>query len=77
MNRDLKFPQWQESLRDALLEFNPERLRLKLQKAEEAIAKRLRQLSIEQANPEEIRALNDGRYLIGDVKQDRLSPGSS
>jgi len=35
------------------------RLRLKLQKAEEVIANRLRQLSFEHANPE---ALNDGRY---------------
>jgi hypothetical protein len=50
---------------------------LKLQKAEEAIANRLRQLSFEHANPEDIRALKDGRYLIGGVKEDRLGPGSS
>jgi hypothetical protein len=40
MNRELKCPQWQEPFYDALLEFNPVRLRLKLQKAEEAIATR-------------------------------------
>ncbi len=77
MNRELKYPQWQEPLHDAVLEFDPVRLRLKLQKAEQAIANRLRQLSFEYANPEESRSLNDGRYLIGRVKKDRLGPGSS
>jgi hypothetical protein len=56
LNRELKCRQWQQPLYEALLEFNRVRLRLKLQKAEEAIANRLRQLSFgsfEHANPEE------------------------
>ena len=38
---ELKYPQWQEPLASAILEFNHEQLREKVQKAEEAIAQRI------------------------------------
>ena len=69
---DLKYPQWQEALAAALLEFNSQQLRGKLQRAEEAITKRFQELEFEKDNQEELRLLSDGLSIIRDVKEDRL-----
>jgi hypothetical protein len=69
---DLKYPQWQEALAAAILEFNPQELRGKLQRAEEAITRRFRELAFEKDNQEELRLLADGLSIIRDVKEDRL-----
>jgi hypothetical protein len=42
---ELKYPQWQEALAAALLEFNSQQLRGKLQRAEEAITKDFKNLN--------------------------------
>ena len=69
---ELKYPQWQEALAAAILEFNPQELRGKLQRAEEAITRRFRELAFEKDNQEELRLLADGLSIIRDVKEDRL-----
>ena len=69
---ELKYPQWQEALAAALLEFNSQQLRGKLQRAEEAITKRFQELEFEKDNQEELRLLADGLSIIRDVKEDRL-----
>jgi len=43
-------PQWQQPLTSAILEFNRDRLREKLQRAEEAIAQRIEQLAFDPGN---------------------------
>jgi hypothetical protein len=58
---DLKYPQWQQSLAEAILEFNPQHLREKVQRAEEAIAKRIEELALEQGEPSEILTCPKGR----------------
>ena len=56
---DLKYPQWQEPLAEAICEFNPERLRQKLQRAEEAIVRRTEELAFDPPNGREGQALVD------------------
>ena len=72
MSNELKYPQWQEALASAILEFNREQLRAKVQKAEEAIAQRIEQLASDPGNGHERRALFDGLDLLRRVKKDRL-----
>ena len=50
MNVALKYPRWQEPLAAAILEFNPQQLLVRAQKAEEAIAIRFKELSSETDN---------------------------
>ena len=45
-----KNPQWQESIAAALLEFNPQQLHEKLQRAEEAKTSRFRELPFKSHN---------------------------
>ena len=72
MNMELKYPLWQGPLAAAVLEFNPQRLRGKLEKAEEAIANRMQELVPENDNEHERRALLDGITIVQSVKRDRL-----
>jgi len=46
----LTYPQWQEPLAAAIVEFNPQQLRDKLKTAEEAISKRIEELALEQGD---------------------------
>ena len=71
---NLKYPQWQEPLAAAILEFNPQQLIAKVQRAEEAIASRSQELRFERRNQEEARLLSDGLSIIQDLKTDRLGP---
>ena len=68
---DLKYPQWQEHLGAAILEFDPQRLHEKVQRAEAAIVNRLEELATEQANQLERLALFEGLSILKRVK-DRL-----
>jgi hypothetical protein len=68
----LRYPQWQEPLAAAILEFDALQLRGKLQKAEDAISKRFKELEFEKDNQDELRALADGLFLIKSVRKDRL-----
>jgi hypothetical protein len=69
---DLKYPQWQEPLAEAICEFNPEHLRQKVQLAEEAIVRRIEELAFDPPNGREGQALVDGLELLRIVKKDRL-----
>jgi len=68
----LKYPQWQEPLAAAIVEFNPQQLPDKLKTAEEAISKRIEELALEQGDQRERLALFDGLSILGRVKKDRL-----
>ena len=72
MDMGLKYPRWQEPLAAAILEFNPQQLRGKLQKADEAITNRIQELTSENDNGHERRALLDGISIVQSVKRDRL-----
>jgi hypothetical protein len=63
---DLNYPQWQEPLRAAILEFDAQQVRRKLEVTKQAIAKRIEELQAES------RALNAGFLIIRDVRRDRL-----
>jgi hypothetical protein len=69
---DLKYPQWQEPLAEAICEFNPEHLRQKVQRAEEAIVRRIEELAFDPPNGREGQELVDGLELLRIVKKDRL-----
>jgi surfactin synthase thioesterase subunit len=69
---NLKYPQWQESLAAAILEFDAQQLPGKLEKAEDAISQRFQELASEKDNEHELRALTDGLFLIRDIKISRL-----
>ena len=69
---DLKYPQWQEPLAEAICECNPEHLRQKVQRAEEAIVRRIEELAFDPPNGREGQALVDGLELLRIVKKDRL-----
>jgi len=68
----LKYPQWQEPLAAAIVEFNPQQLPGKVQRAEEAIVKRIEELALEQGDQRERLALSDGLFVLQNVKKDRL-----
>ena len=56
----LKYPQWQQLLREAILEFDSDRLPAKVQRAEKAIYDRLHELPLETHDFDERQALTDG-----------------
>jgi hypothetical protein len=58
----LKYPEWQEPLFNALIEYHPRKLPIKLQTAEDAISARLN-LS-DRISPEERQALTDAMRTI-------------
>jgi hypothetical protein len=64
----LKYPQWQVSLREAILEFDAQRLPAKVQRAEKAIHERLRALTCENRDFRERQALTDGLATLGILK---------
>lgn len=69
---NLEYPTWQELLAAAILEFNPQELSDRLQRAEEAIARRIQELRFAENSEHELRLLFDGLSIIRDVRQDRL-----
>jgi hypothetical protein len=71
VNLNLKYPQWQQPLAAALLEFNAQKLCEKIQKAEEEITRRFRDLEFDDATQEERRLLHDGLNLIRLLKDGR------
>ena len=73
MTLKLKYPQWQGPLVAAILEFNAQQLRGKVQKAEELITYRIKELPSVTRNEEERRLLFDGLSIIRSLKKDRLA----
>jgi hypothetical protein len=76
MNLDLKYPQWQNPLAAAILEFDPHQLVAKLQRAEDAIANRIQEIAPCDSNQHERRLLFDGLLVIRGVRKSRLGRSS-
>ena len=62
---ELKYPQWQEPLASAILEFNREQLREMVQKAEEAIAQRIERLASVQVTDTNVGRSSTGWIFSG------------
>ena len=73
---DLEYPQWQEPLAAAILEFNRQQLREKLKCAEEAINIRIQELRLAENSEHELRSLFDGLSIIRGLRLDRLDSPS-
>ena len=69
---DLEYPQWQEPVAAAILEFSPQQLREKLKCAEEAIDSRIQDLRLAANSEHELRSLFDGLSIIRGLRRDRL-----
>jgi hypothetical protein len=69
MSEELKYPQWQEPLQEALIEFDPQKMRVKMQKAEAAIHDRLQ--AVAESDQEEREALSDGLATLHTLKRDK------
>ena len=67
-----EYPSWQGPLAAVILEFNPEQWRGKLEKAEEAVARRIQELRLAENNEHELRSLFDPLAIVRGVKRDRL-----
>jgi hypothetical protein len=71
MSQELKYPQWQQPLQEALIEFDPQKMRVKMQKAEAAIHDRLHALVDSDQLVEEREALSDGLSTLRTLKRDK------
>jgi hypothetical protein len=67
----LKYPQWQAPLREAILEFDAQSLRAKVQRAEQAIHDRLHALASENRDFRERQALRDGLATLEILKRNQ------
>ena len=71
-NGKLKYPQWQASLQEAILEFDREKLAGKLQNAETLILDRLKQLHQGSDGQSEREAITDALATLRVLKQEKL-----
>jgi hypothetical protein len=70
---ELKFPEWQLPVQDAILEFNRERLRDKVQEVETLIYERLQQINGEDDGAQDERqSIQDALGILRTIKRDRL-----
>ena len=74
MEQEMKYPQWQQLLHDAILEFDSVCLARKVRKAEAAISVRIQKLRAGSHNADELWALRDGLSIIRILKEERQSP---
>jgi hypothetical protein len=70
---DLRYPEWQGLLREAVLEFDREKLREKALKAEALIFERLRQLQQSSDGHSERAAISDGLSILRTITRERLN----
>jgi hypothetical protein len=68
----LPYPEWQLALKEAILEFDRDKLAEKALKAEGMILERHRQLQQSNDGHHERAAINDGLSILGTIKRDRL-----
>jgi hypothetical protein len=61
---DLKYPEWQQPIQAAMLEFDPQRLHTRIATAEAAISARLAAISEDPASEAERLAIQDGVRLL-------------
>ena len=69
---DLRYPQWQGPLQEAILEFDGEELTEKAHQAEAAILERLRELRQSTDGYDEQAAISYGLSLLRSIKAERL-----
>ena len=69
---DLRYPQWQRPLQEAILEFDREELIEKAHQAEAAILERLRELRQSTDGYDEQAAIIHGLSLLRSIKFERL-----
>jgi hypothetical protein len=70
---ELKFPEWQVPVQDAILEFDREKLRDRIQKAEMLIYQRLQLLNGDNdGGVEERQSIQDALGILRSIKRDRL-----
>jgi hypothetical protein len=74
MDEKLQYPLWQQPLLDAIVELNPRDRRTKLQKAEEIITFRMRELPCGQESEHEGRLLHDGISILENLKRSNSGP---
>ena len=74
MSHELQYPLWQGPLEDAILEFDPPLLQVKLQKAERAVSERIQELDADLQNRrlDEQQALADALTLIRIMNKGRV-----
>jgi len=70
---DLRYPDWQRPLREALLELDPARLRARVDAAESAMFARLQVISQDGAHHPERLAIEDGLSSLRVVKRETLA----
>jgi hypothetical protein len=71
MSEELKYPLWQQPLQEALIEFDPQKMRVKMQKAEATIYDRLQTLVDGEHSVEEREALSAGLSTLRTLKRDK------
>ena len=76
MSDPLKYPQWQLSVREAILEFNAQRLPVKVRSAERAIQGRLHALTSGTHDSQERQALRDALATLEILKGERKKRAS-
>lgn len=69
---DLKYPEWQEPLREALLELDKDRLKARVAAAETAIFNRLQAISQSGGNQAEREAIEDALSCLRVLKREKL-----
>ena len=69
---NLRYPEWQNTFREALLEIDREKLQSKMMKAEEAIFQRLQQLAGTSGSEAERQAIEDALASLRVLKRDNL-----
>lgn len=68
-----KYADWQLPLQDVILEFNLDRLRVKIQQVETQIFERLQQLQASKGGAVERQAINNALDLLRTLKHERLN----
>jgi hypothetical protein len=77
---ELRYPEWQKTYHDALLELNPQKLVQRVNEAETAILSRLREIRIGSDNRMEAQAIDDAlsglRVLKNETAKLKRSPNA-
>jgi len=70
---ELKYPNWQTPLQEAILEFDHEKLAERIQTVETLMFERLQALSSDTDHQDERQALADAASILRGLKKDKLS----
>ena len=74
MEPEMKYPRWQRPLEAAILEFDPPKLRVKLDSAEQVISERFKELSSDEelTCQEELVALAKAFIIVRILEKNRM-----